>query len=68
MSRLIFKRWDWDAPCHTHGCDNRIAWRIVPDELGDITAAVVAGLCDECKESLVRSGLPAPTRKSANAG
>lgn len=50
---LILATWDHDAPCHTHGCYGRIRWKIVPSELVEVTAAVVAGLCDDCKGSLL---------------
>lgn len=53
---MLLLPWEWDAPCHTHGCYGRIRWKIVPAELKDVAAAVIAGICDDCKRSLIASG------------
>lgn len=51
--------WQIDAPCHTHGCSNRIEYKLVPEQFRDISAGVIAGLCQDCVTSAL-SGVATP--------
>lgn len=64
MGRMVIVPWDLQvaAPCHTHNCRGTIAWKIVPDELQNVAPAIVAGICDACKESLALGVLEKPVQ------
>lgn len=70
---LILMPWPLAAPCNTVGCFEPIAWKLVPEGVTDDHEAVMAGICDSCRTSLLLSisnepvTEPAPPVETATA-